>query len=793
MKFNQNIFKQYFYSLQGRIVLFVIFVFLSFYGIAYYYASRFIDITDDTLAEKLIKQQVQITKERTLSFFDRDLKLIEIGVERQVYQNWMKAPEDSEKKKQAFDNLHATCRIVNCFGWFIFSNVTGDGYSFNPTVSPQPLEDDLDDSDEVWFRPLVSSGRTKIIDSNTITAGNDKRNHVPGVFLDYVVKENDEILGVVGTYAKLEDIIGKLLNDNEQGVINLVIDDERRIRLAPPENNKLVNERYKQFANIEWDEAINQSLLSQLQNIAASGGNQEFVTEFNLQGIKYLAVANFIEQVDWFVVSMYPKNSSLSGIDTLQLLFVSLAVLLSFIALTLAGLSKQVIKPIRKLDTVVDAIHNGDYSVRAPETGSSVIRNLGKKINAMAAQIASQLSALEQSNQALTVQTKKAEKANNAKSLFLSNMSHELRTPLNAVIGFSQFGLETESDAERKSYLLKIATASKHILHIVNDLLDLNKMDTDDFVLEHTQFELVKVIKTVLSIVNTSAEAKNLKLKFNLDRESPKLLRGDPLRLQQILLNLLSNAIKFTHEGEVKLTVCSAMSAKSKANFTFSVSDTGIGITQEQITKLFKPFSQADESTTRKYGGTGLGLTIVKQLATKMDGTVNIESEPDKGSTFSVFIPLEIVDPSTETSEKNEPLAAHKNVHQLAQSKRCLLVEDNKINQEIILKMLSELKMEIDIAGNGQIAVEMVESKNNYALILMDIQMPVMDGITATKKIREINTLVPIIGISAHGTKQDSDLAIQSGMNAYQTKPVDKTSLFIAIKKELEKAQHQKD
>ncbi|NTS76682.1 response regulator [Catenovulum sp. SM1970] len=373
-----------------------------------------------------------------------------------------------------------------------------------------------------------------------------------------------------------------------------------------------------------------------------------------------------------------------------------------------------------------------------------------------------------------------ADEANQAKSDFLANMSHEIRTPMNAIIGMSQLAEETAKDKSTLNYIQKVHRAAKSLLGILNDILDFSKIEAGKLEIEATQLNIRQVLSNIDEMFKHKIEQKQLTFLIELDQQVPNDLVGDPLRLSQVLINLTSNAIKFTEQGKITLTIQSIEQDEQQALLHFSVKDTGIGLSKAQQAKLFQSFSQADSSTTRKYGGTGLGLTICKNLINLMSGEIAVESEPDKGSNFHFKIRFKrdqqaLIQPNAITQQKSGDL----------NGASVLLVEDNDLNQELASALLTQEGAQVALAENGQQAVEQVQAQD-FDLVLMDLQMPVMDGFTATKKIRQTHPDLPIIAMTANAMSGSKDDVLDAGMNDYIAKPIEPQTMFNTIEKWLE-------
>lgn len=364
-------------------------------------------------------------------------------------------------------------------------------------------------------------------------------------------------------------------------------------------------------------------------------------------------------------------------------------------------------------------------------------------------------------------------KANLAKSSFLANMSHEIRTPLNGILGIARIGVHDSYGRKSEEYFAIILNSGIHLLGLINSILDLSKIEAGKLVIEEEVFELVAPVDGAIAMVAERAEEKNLKLVVELKEDLPAWVVGDPLRVQQILVNLLSNAIKFTEQGEVSLNV-----STQGGVIEFLVSDTGVGISEQSLPRLFSAFEQADASTTRKFGGTGLGLKISQDLAHLMNGEISVKSRFGDGSSFSLKLPLQIAEPPQDRVDAQWELGERR-----LDGLRILAVEDVEINRLILEDLLQREGAQPVFAENGQQAVDLFRDRgaDAYDVILMDVQMPVMDGYDATRRILEMAPDQPVIGLTAHALAEERKRGLAAGMVDHITKPIDTNKLIKAI------------
>ncbi len=453
---------------------------------------------------------------------------------------------------------------------------------------------------------------------------------------------------------------------------------------------------------------------------------------------------------------------------------------ITLIAVAVVGLlsglyaARRLSKPLRSLGRTARALAAGETDVRADDRLPGEFHDLAVEFNAMI----DARKATEESRRAQAV----AEAESRAKSEFLANMSHEIRTPMNAILGLTDLVLRTELTPRQSDYLTKSKLAADSLLQLIDGILDFSKIEAGMLEIESREFLLEDVLRRVTAIVGSRAQQKGLRFIVEIDSEIPPRLMGDGHRLTQVLVNLCGNAVKFTSIGEVCVLVEKISAHESSASVRFSVRDTGIGMSAQELGRVFRPFSQADASTSRQFGGTGLGLTISKQLVQLMGGSIDVSSEPGRGSEFSFTVSFSVDDVVKAVTPRIEPVARSQAIEKL-RGRHILLVEDNDINQMVASELLSSLAgMRVTVACNGSQAIEILQAQL-VDIVLMDVQMPQMDGYETTRHIRidPAFAKLPIIAMTAHATTLDRELCLASGMNDYVSKPFDPQALIAVL------------
>jgi|GEM_PF-671046 len=608
-------------------------------------------------------------------------------------------------------------------------------------------------------------------------------------YIQPVYDNQDKFRGVVGVDVPIKSLAKEVLADDipfngevfltdDKGMI-IAISDKLNlfldlVKLRKNDKNELVIHEVLKPKEHNLLKHQNKTISSQFKNYFEEGRQ---TGEFNYKNKNFLVENRDIDGTNWKVFFLIEKNKVieeslvLHQFATKVAMFVLLFLILVLLVILYINfrrtkrLSNQLAQPIVELSNNTGKLHNYKKQEKVSVTE---IDKLLSNFDSMAKEVRYNRRNLEEKveerTKELEVAKIKAEGATKAKSEFLANMSHEIRTPMNGIIGMTYLALQTKLDEKQKKYIKRIDTSAKTLLNIINDILDFSKIEAGKLSIEKVKFDMYELIDSVINIIELKAYEKNLELIVSYDIDMNKQFYGDPLRISQILINLLNNAVKFTPEGSVKLIIKKLKDDR----YMFEVSDTGIGLTQEEQNKLFKSFSQADGSTTRKYGGTGLGLIITKQLVELMKGTIYVESEKDVGSSFVFDIELQSMDENEKT-------------YNYFSDKKVLIVDDNQLWQEILENVLKSFKVNIDVASSGYDAIEKVKQNScGYDLILMDWNMPKLNGIEATKLVNEhckSSTPPTIIMVSSFRQEAIVQEAKDVGIDIFLQKPINPSIL----------------
>lgn len=594
-----------------------------------------------------------------------------------------------------------------------------------------------------------------------------------------VFNDAHDFLGAV--YGKIPLKRDNLLLDISEEMIG----DEGQLWLLDLEQDLIVTSSQKEFAMSRFSSLNMPELVNKVQQRQETGRAKDS------QGRALLFTASPMAQKNWLVVHTFPSHQVMAPVKRL-LLIITLSVV--WLMLLVAGMTYWLIhrqlKGLRRASTQISKMLNKDQPVHPLDVERQ------DEVGLLVTAFNQLLDKQQQQSLDLQKAMQKADAANRAKSEFLANMSHEIRTPMNGIIGLSSLSQEEKNPARLQDRLQKINQTGRLLLGILNDILDFSKIEAGKLSLVVENFVLQEVLDQLALMFDDIALKRQLRLLFIVQPNLPRVFKGDPLRLLQVLTNLLGNACKFTEAGGlVELEVhASGQSGENWTCLKFSVRDTGVGMTPEQIARLFEPFTQVDNSSTRRYGGTGLGLVISRRLVEKMGGELKVESSQGQGSCFSfcLHLPFLASDTAQGLATEDEQSRLGWGKHQATapavlpdfSGYNLLLVEDNETNQEVVRLLLEPTGAQIDVAENGAIALKRVEAKTPD-LILMDLQMPVMDGFQATQQLRQQGYDKPILALSAAVLEQDQQRALEAGMNTHLAKPINSEQLYQVLAEQL--------
>jgi signal transduction histidine kinase/ActR/RegA family two-component response regulator len=542
-----------------------------------------------------------------------------------------------------------------------------------------------------------------------------------------------------------------------------------------------------------------------------SGGHLQLVEE----GARSAHASRVIRKADGLALRIEAPFPAEEGALARSRFSLMLAGLVAFALASLAGyfVTRSVARPILEIKNVAQRIGRGDLGARLGVRRADEIGQVCSAVNEMAQHLEEFARDLRQTNadlmglnSELSLAKERAEAASRAKTAFLANISHEIRTPMTAILGYTDLLLDPERPHEdRGEWVRTIRRNGDHLLSLINDILDLSKIEAGKLEIEWRTCAPAEIVRDVLSLISRSALEKGLELRVEYAGPVPATIRTDPTRLRQILVNLVANAIKFTSEGSVRVAVThEPATAATPSRLCFDVIDTGIGIPRHKLQTIFEPFSQGDVSTTRKYGGSGLGLTISRKLARILGGDLVARSRPGRGSTFRVAVEtgdltgVEMLGDLPQTklaAPQPSPRAAAHEAEEAGRGQgslrgRVLVAEDGPDNQRLIKTYLVRAGLEVDLVANGALAVERAlgaqADGKPYAVILMDMQMPVMDGYEATARLRAEGYQRSIIALTAHAMDSDRQKCIEAGCNDYATKPIQRDRLLELLERWLE-------
>jgi len=741
-----------------KVMFAVSFIIVSFLAAIYLFSMPKIEYSVQSLEEKNAKEALSKVvalannehknflsfKQTSMKFHKKELRDLTNTVWDLIDAKYKESP--SQKSKQEVLNLVDKLRYDGD-NYFFISDYKSVLVS-HPTLQGKDFSKVLDKNGNLIVPPMVKIAREKgegfysywwtknnqdktVYQKLTFCKDYPKWKIVisAGVYIDEIQREltkrNNELM------QQIRDIMLKT-KIGKTGYI-YVFNDKGKMLIHP--NSNIEGTNFRKLKNPGTDHYIFDDLVKASKTTKELSYKWDRVNDKGDYIYDKISWIEYLPDLKWYIASSAYTDEFKASANELKYSISIISILMLFISLIISIIFfRKLLKPISDLSKMSSKVSKGDYSVKSDYKSQNEIGILAKEFNYMVEKIEYNITNLDKQVKEKTkefeLQKNRAQEATKSKSQFLANMSHEMRTPMNGIIGMSYLALETRLNGKQRDYIEKIYNSAKSLLQIINDILDFSKIEAGKLKIEKRDFNLYEIIDTTVKMLEQKIDEKNLDLVVSYGADVGEKFYGDSLRISQIVTNLVGNAVKFTESGEIGIYI----KRLEKDRYRFEVADTGIGLTEEQTEKLFQSFSQADGSTNRKYGGTGLGLTISKQLVELMNGKIWVESEIDVGSKFIFEIELQ-----ERESEKT---------YNVFSNKKVLIVDDNKSWHEILTNILTPFKIEVDSAFSGEEAVALVhECKNKYDLILMDYQMPGLNGIEATNRINQECKQCPIRNI----------------------------------------------
>ncbi len=793
----------FFSRLRSRFTLAVLSLFLATGAVSLWVADRATNEIVSRLAERFATQQALVDRERILAPV-----LMEVALSRQMSRSpllraWATDEENPDLKQLALAELDSYRKSFRDGSWF-YILADSRNYYFNDkndSYRGRELTQTLEASRpaDSWFFALLKTKEDYQLNPNVDVALN-----VTKVWINVPVRENGKIIAVAGSGIDISAFVKMLTQGDQSNFYSILLNANGAIQAHPnPAKIELNAEnRDASLAHTIFDDlpdsAEREKLKAAMLRLSADENPESTETLYlTIDGKKRLVAIASIRDIGWFNLAVMDSLSLVGTRLSTPFFVVFFSAAIVLLTLLILLFDRMVISRVEKLARGASEIASGNYSTHVSDWRDDEIGALTRSFNFMAAKIADSTANLEarvfERTQELARARDAAEKATHAKSVFLANMSHEIRTPMNGIIGMCQLLAESPLSSTQLQDIQTLKSSAESLLTIINDILDFSKIEAGKLDIESIAFDLRSTLADIADFMRVRAAEKNLAFSCTVAPEIPPLLLGDPHRIRQILLNFLGNAIKFTDRGSISVLVKKENTdTDSPLLLRFEVADTGIGIPAEKQSSLFSAFTQVDDSTSRKYGGTGLGLAISKNLAERMGGSCGLSSQEGAGSTFWFTAAFALIDPLSAALPKNEPAAPALLSPDLADAPSqtatpILIVEDNLINQLIAKRLLETLGFaNTEIANNGIEALEKIAGKS-FALILMDCQMPELDGYETTKAIREKQNHTPIIAMTANAMKGDREICLAAGMDDYISKPLEREILATTLSKWLQK------
>ncbi len=742
-----------------------------------------------TTTKKISKNYAELYAFKTTAQLNaaliKDLSILRSVAQSSTIKEWFINEHDINQKKRVYEIMRDYLNISH--NGILYFGIAASGGEFNF------------DKDTTWetFKPFATLSENHSEDSWYYDAANSKYDYELNVDTDKILKRTlvwvnhkvtdnvGKVIGVVATGITFDKILHTAFQElNIEDIRSVIVDRQGLIQLDTAKNKaSFIDNSTLEFKNVFSIPELNKKLYSYLDSITdyiAITQPSKIITLPDENTFDYVAITA-IENTDWTLVTFY-NASSLFSLSTFMPIII-VAVLLFFLYVFILGLIGRslVFRPLARLvhSLTPSSCNEQKYTIYGLERKD--------ELGQLATTIKNLQETLASKNQELMLNVEKADEANRAKSNFLAHMSHEMRTPMNAIIGMTKIAQESDKAEKVENCLTKIDIASRHLLAIINDVLDMSKIEAQKIDINLQTFNFEKTIQRIIHVMSFRMTEKGQKFVLQADADIPKYIVSDEQRVAQIITNFLSNAEKFTpHDGIITLHTKLIEKNATHCTIHVSVSDTGIGVNKEQQKNLFQPFQQANSAIAHKFGGTGLGLAICKKIIEHMGGAIFFHSEENKGTNVGFTLPCALpTDTIIDTAHETTVEYTVENIN--LKNKTVLLAEDIEINREIVIALLEGSGASFDIAENGLQAVQQFkENPTKYALILMDIRMPEMDGFTATELIRQHDhphaLTVPIIAMTANAFQEDLQKCMEVGMNAHIGKPIDFNKLFTTIK-----------
>jgi len=716
----------------------------------------------------------------------KELSLVQHIAHSKEIVEWFADEQDNEKRIKAFDNmmLYAELLQIGSLNFAVFESLNeyfiGSESELSEFVPINEL-DSLNPHDR-WFFSAVGSFFDFTLHVDVCRVSNTRR-----LWINHKVAKDGRTVGIFRSALDFDMIFNDLFgNYDSQNVMGFVIDGRGIIQIdstepePDPDNNGSILERERHILSISTDAAFISAMNWHQRNPdILYGRTTPDVISLSEGNFRYLSIAP-VPNTNWLIVTFFNSNALFNVLRVLPPIIVVVMAFVIYMMFNSILIRRMLIKPLEQL---AQSVSDSDKDI---EVIYGTDRN--DEIGELARETHDAWGRLHEYAIDLQYAVKLAENASTAKSEFLANMSHEIRTPMNSIIGFSELALDDNISSKTQDYLSKILENSEWLLQIINDVLDISKIESGKMELECIPFDLSEMFAACRIVILPKALDKGLRLHFYAEPSVGKRLYGDPFRLRQVIVNLLSNAVKFTNSGIIKVNAGVKAVTEDNVTVSFEVKDSGIGMTSEQMVNIFDPFAQAESGTTRKYGGSGLGLAITNSIIDMMGGKLFVESAPGVGSKFSFEITFDAKDADSKSDEIGN--ISYGEIKKPMFVGEVLVFEDNIMNQQVISEHLARVGLKTVVASNGEVGVEMVKNRRKkdekqFDLILMDIHMPVMDGLEATAKLIEMGVEVPIVAMTANVMTDERDTYKDTGMCDIVGKPFKSQELWQCLLRHL--------